>query len=250
MFLKHAAPVNYPLYAIFGSLDNVAFRLNKIFSVACALGLSAGIAVAQTPGEDSLSVPSYLLQGDVSPLQLRLDERKSLDILAPPVLNYDSATGSIDFNVVGPLFCFASTEAPVNPALLLTLLDGNGDLIVDALGLESFLQYRLASNEIAVDVPRSGACFYEFGGVFGVDGTTASSDLDEEDSLFADQFQALSDLSVNFINVPAFVRPGETVTYSIEITNNGNLDATAVGFQELYPRNVTLYPDGQLQAGF
>ncbi len=228
----------------------MAFRLNKILSAFCALGLSAGVAVAQSPDTDSLSVPSYLLQGDISGLQLKLDERKSFNILAPPSFLYETGTGGIDFNVLGPLFCFSSTDAPGNSALLLTLLDGNGDLIVDGLGLESSLEYRLSLNEIRVDVPSSGACFYEFGSMFGVDGMAPAQGLGDNDAIFSDQFQATSDLQVEFIDVPAFVRPGETVTYAIEITNNGNLPASAVGFQELYPRNVTLYPEGQLQAGF
>jgi len=122
-------------------------------------------------------------------------------------------------------------------------------LIVDALGLESFLQYRLASNEIAVDVPRSGACFYEFDDVFGVDGAAPVMELDETDAIFTDQFQATSDLKVKFVGVPEFVRPGENLDYAIEIKNDGLLPASAVGFQELYPRNISINPRGALFPG-
>jgi len=234
----------------FGKLDDVGLKPNKLILALCALSLSAGSLVAQTNDTDALSVPSYLLQGEISALNLSINDEKSFSILSPPDFNYDSGTGGIDFNILGPLFCFASIDAPINPALLLTLVDANGDTVVDMLGLEDFLQYRLALNEIAVSIPQTGACFYETEAGFGVDGLSRPPVSADGDIIFADRFIASSQLAVEFIDVPAFVRPNESINYQIEISNSGTLPASAVGFQELYPRNVTLYPDGQLQGGF
>lgn len=228
----------------------MALKINKLISAFCALGLCAGSLVAQTDGIEKLSVPNYLLQGEIGSLDLVIDNNRSFSLLAPPAFNYDSGTGGIDFNILGPLFCFSSVDAPINPALFLTLVDGNGDTVVDMLGLEDFLQYRLAFDEIAVTIPESGACFYESKDGFGVDGVERPTVQGDGDRIFADEFIAESQLTVEFIDVPEFVRPGESINYTIEISNSGNRPASAVGFQELYPRNVALYPGGQLQGGF
>ncbi|HKE56218.1 MAG TPA: cadherin-like domain-containing protein, partial [Pyrinomonadaceae bacterium] len=50
----------------------------------------------------------------------------------------------------------------------------------------------------------------------------------------------------NYPNAPGPAQPGDTITYNITITNNGNTDATAVTFTDLIDPNTTLVP-GSLQ---
>jgi uncharacterized repeat protein (TIGR01451 family) len=227
----------------------VGLKPNKLILTLCALGLSSAVAMAQNENTDDFSVTSYFLQGAVSTLELSIDDRKSFSILSPPDFNYDSGSGIIDFNILGPLTCFGAVDGPTNPALFLTLEDANEDFVVFDLGLENFLQYRLASNEIAISVPQSAACFYQTEAGFGVDGIAPTEDQIDNDNIFADQFLASSRLNLEYVNLPAFVRPGELINYSIEISNAGNLSATAVGFQELYPGNPAFY-DANFDVGF
>ncbi len=228
----------------------MAVKINNRILLTLALCLGFGSAVAQSSTTADLSVPEQLLGVPTSSLDLLIDESKTLDIISPGGVNYDSGTGDLIFDVLGPLFCFELMDNLTDRAVLLSLTDANGDPILEGFRLDNALQYRLATNQIALSVPSDGACFYEGTEGFGLSGNAPPTPLIDGDQIFSDRFLGDSDLQVEFIDVPQFVRPGETVSYAIEVRNLGNVTAGSVGFQELYPRNPTFYPDGQLIAGF
>ena len=230
---------------------NNKIRSSALKALAIGLGLSAVATTASASvAVDELDVPDYLRGTQPSSLELLIDENKSFDIISAGGLNYDSGTGAVFFDVLGPLFCFQLSDNLPNPALLLSLGDANGDSIVETFPLDSTLQYRLFSNQIAMTVPDDGACFYESDLGFGIDGIEPADSAGGSDRIFTDRFVGSSELQIEFIDVPSFVRVGEFLNYSIEVRNFGTQTASKVGIQELYPRNLELYPDGQLIAGF
>ncbi|MEN1728293.1 MAG: Ig-like domain-containing protein, partial [Pseudomonadota bacterium] len=230
----------------------MAVTFNKRILLSIALCMGIGSVAAQSQIAADLSVPEYLLGGPSSNLQLDIDDSKSLDIISPTGVNYDSGTGDIIFDVLGPLFCFELRDNLTDRALLLSLLDANGDAIVEGFRPADSLDYNLSESQIELTVPSDGACFYETVAGFGLAGNAPGGvgRGGQSDEIFSDRFFATAELEVEFLNVPQFVRPNEFINYQIEIRNVGSAAAPAVGFQELYPRNPTFYPDGQLNGGF
>ncbi len=224
--------------------------MTRFLNVA-ALALCLGSAsFANTDKHESLDVPFELLSGSVSSLDLLIDGNKSFDIISPGGLNYDSGTGTVFFDINGPLFCFEFADDFLDPALRLSVEDANGDIILDAFRLNSPLQYNLGTNEIVMNTPASAACFYDGADDFGLEGQPPLPPLDDGDRIFGDRLEGRSNLLIEFIDVPQFVRVDEVVSYSIRVSNLGNRDVNNVGFQELYPRNPVFFPEGQLISGF
>jgi len=227
----------------------VAASITKRIALALTLSLCFGAAAAQSNPVDDRSVPDYLLGGPSTTLELFVDQTKSLDIISPNGVNYDSGEGDIIFDVLGPFFCFELSDEITDRALLLSLNDANGDAILEGFRPEDPIQFDTQNNRFAMSVPQDGACFYESGQGFGLSGNAGLGLLGQTDEIFSDRFLGETDLQVRFVNVPEFVQDGELVNYQIEIENLGNAPAQAVGFQELYPRNPAFYPNGQLGAG-
>jgi len=221
------------------------------FLSASALALSLGtVGFANTNMHESLDVPLELMSGPSTSLDLLIDETKSFDIISPGGLNYDSGSGTVIFDINGPLFCFEFADDFLDPAVRLSVADANGDIIMDSFRLSSPLQYRLGTSEIAMSTPASAACFFDGGDGFGLEGELPAPPPDDGDQIFGSKFEGRSDLLIEFLDVPQFVRVNESVNYSIRISNQGTRDVAKLGFQELYPRNPTFFPEGQLQSGF
>jgi len=228
----------------------VALLPYKEFLTGLGLALSLSCAVAQTSGNSSAPQDEQAFSGIIGSLDLLLNESKTFDIISPDGVSYDSDGGFILFDVDGPLTCFNLIEQPVGQALSVISMDGNDHAILEGLRLADPLEYRLFSGQIAMKVPLTGACFYKSDQGFGLNGNTPVVPIDDGDQIFSDRLEGRSDLLIEFIGAPQFVRPSEVVNYTIRLSNNGTLNANAVGFQELYPSNATLFPGGQLQSGF
>ncbi len=224
--------------------------MTRFFSYsALALSLSTG-SLANTDMTESLDVPFELLSGTQTSLDLLINETKSFDIISPGGLNYDSGTGTVIFDINGPLFCFEFADNYLDPALRLSVENANGDIIMDSFRLNSPLQYRLGTNEIAMSTPASAACFFKSNDGFGLEGEPPAPPPDDGDQIFGTRFEGRSDLLIEFINVPQFVRVNEFVNYSIRVSNLGTRTVSNVGFQEIYPRNPAYFPKASCRAGF
>lgn len=221
-------------------------RFFNISALALCLG-TAGFANANP--RDSLDVPFELLSGPTTSLNLLIDEGRSFDIISPEGLNYDSATGTVVFDIQGPLTCFEFDDDYSTPGVRLSVNDANGDTILDAFRLNNPLQYRLSTNEIAMSTPDSSACFFKGNDGFGLEGVPPVPPLDDGDQIFGDRLEGRSDLLIEFIDVPEFAHVNDFVSYSIRVSNLGTRDISKVGFQEIYPRNPAFFPEGQLQSG-
>ncbi|AKS41010.1 Ig-like domain-containing protein [Wenzhouxiangella marina] len=169
-------------------------------------------------------------------------------LLPLPGASYLPLTGEIELDLLGPLFCFPLTGLPASAPLTLSARNANGDPIIDQLPLDSNLRYLPGGDRLLLEVPEEAACFHAGPGGFGLSGL-APPGGDDPNLIFRDRFEPQSTLKVEFFNVPDFVRVNELINYQVEVRNEGQTTASAVGFQELYPRNPSYYPDGQLTAG-
>lgn len=199
---------------------------------------STAVAASEARHSDLL-FPIGLLGEDQASLKLRVDSTAELDIISPDGLTYDIGQGTINFDILGPIFCFGLAGNDQAPGLALDVRNSNGDPVIAGMSLSSNLNYRLTNSEIAMSTPNSGACFYESSKGFGLAGIVQTGE--SETPIFRDRFQQVSGLTVLFDDVPQVVRVGEPVSYSIELINTGSRDLTEVAVQELYPRNNELY---------
>ncbi len=229
----------------------------KKFLTGLGLALGLSCAVAQTSGNDSARENELSFSGSISSFDLLLNESQSFDIITldtNPVDNtcgsllcYEPSTRFIDINVAGPLTCFELADDGSPEALRLFGLDGNNHTIFEGLRLAGSLEYRLFTNQVALQTSSTSACFYDGNQGFGLNGNVPVEPIDDGDQIFGSRFEGGAELVIEFIDVPQFVRPNESISYKIRIRNVGLVQATNVGFQELYPVGTEFFPDGQLQ---
>jgi uncharacterized repeat protein (TIGR01451 family) len=173
-------------------------------------------------------------------------------------LTYDLATGIIEFTVgiagseryTNPMFCF-DLSGNLAPPVSLQTLDANGDVVISGFGLGSAFNYLLSNDEIRLSPPAQSQCFYRSAttGDFGLFGRAPAAIVDAPaEMIHSDRFQTTDRISVEYVNLPAFLIPGEALTYQVVISNEGTSNLHNVAFQELYPRNPTLY-SSSLTAG-
>jgi len=204
-------------------------------------------SVGSVQGEPTLS-PGEAAGAGLGAVELTIDGSSDFDILSSPGLSFSPLTREASLDVIGPLICFSRLDAPSDAPILLSINDANGDQVVDRLPLDRNIQFLPQTARLSVQTPDRGFCFYTGPLGFGLSGMRPG-EREPGDLVFADRFESKSQLDVEFVDVPSFVRPGELVQYQILLSNDGTLSATTVGFQELYPRNPTFFPDGQLTAG-
>ena len=168
-------------------------------------------------------------------------------------LGTGSAPGEIQFNVSdrmantldNPLFCFDTTPSG-NAQLLMNIETVGGQTAMNELGITSAVQYVLTGGEIVVTPPSLARCFYrgqsgDFG-LFGVPPVPQGNGSDvSSDAIFADSFEAEVKLSIEFSGWGSTAGTG-SVTYNLEIVNQGRNDIQSVSFQEAYPSSLDFYP--------
>ncbi len=225
-------------------------RLSMALALAgfATLGLAEDIqrTIEPTPlvfsltGADLGVFPVVIAQGDTS------------------ALSYDLDTGIIQFSVgnastlryVDPLFCF-DLSGNLAPSVSLQTLDANGDVVISGFGLGTAFNYLLSNDEIRLNPPAQAQCFYRSAttGNFGLFGRAPAALVEApEEMIHSDRFQTTARVSVEFVNLPSFLIPGEALTYQVVLSNEGTSSLHNVAFQELYPRNHLLY-DSALTAG-
>lgn len=150
-----------------------------------------------------------------------------------------------------PLFCFDFGSGQ-GAAATLSVRDANGHVVVSDVGVPGQVEHLLTASQ--QDVPTqlltpSGdvQCFYrglssEAFGLFGVPSQSGNSG-----ELFSDAFQAVPNLGLT-IDAREFANPGEVVTITMELVNDGNLGLDRIAFQELYPWLENFY-DASLTSG-
>ncbi len=145
------------------------------------------------------------------------------------LLDYDFESGTIAFNVQGPISCFDLRENWQDSAVVLDVFDNNATEVDDQklgevirLGLSADFQYIFDLDVLALDGDSDTACFYDAGTGMGYFGnSTAQGDL---------SVTVTPQAPANWPNVSI----DDDVIYEIVVQNNGSSDIERLAVQELF----------------